>query len=171
MIEGQGTLHEDGDDMVLRFERHLAHPPARVWRLITEAEGLARWFPARVHFARLAVGEPIEFRFSDEDLERAAEAGVEDVPLSSGGTIRELEAERVFAFDWMGELIRFELQADAAGCRLVFTHRFARDAAQAPRNATGWHVCLDVLEAALAGREAPPDRQAELISVYAEALR
>lgn len=172
MIEGQGTLHEDGDQMVLRFERRLAHPPARVWHMVTDPDGLARWFPARAHFARLAVGEQIEFRFSDEDLQRAAEAGVEDVPLVTGGVIREVEPERVFAFDWAGELLRFELEADAGGCRLVFTHRFPRDVAQAPRNATGWHMCLEHLEAALADREGPPpERQAELKAAYAEALR
>ena len=172
MIDGQGVLEESGGRFVLRFERRLAHPPDRVWHHITDPEGLALWFPARVHYDELAVGAELTFRFSEEDLARARDAGVEGVPLVSRGVIRELEPGRVFAFDWDGEPVRFELAPDGAGTRLVFTHTFDRDPAQAPRNATGWHVCLEGLEAALDGRAGPgEERQAQLMPVYLEAMR
>lgn len=41
------TLEEDAaDGPRLRLERRLRHPVERVWRAITDAEELARWFPA-----------------------------------------------------------------------------------------------------------------------------
>jgi uncharacterized protein YndB with AHSA1/START domain len=171
MIEEQGTLqHVDGRWM-LRFERRLSHPVGRVWQMITEPEGLAGWFPARVEYTELAVGGKLRFVFSQQDLERARDAGVTDVPLVTTGTIRELRPEHVFAFDWEGELVRFELTPDAAGCLLVFLHVFDPDRAQAPRNATGWHLCLDGLRRALAGQEPKGhEREAELVPLYSEAL-
>ena len=46
-----GTLHDVDGRMMLRFERRLAHPVSRVWKLVTTPEGLAQWFPARVKLA------------------------------------------------------------------------------------------------------------------------
>jgi activator of Hsp90 ATPase-like protein len=41
-----GTLEEAPDGRPrLRFTRRLPHPPAKVWRAITEPEHLAAWFP------------------------------------------------------------------------------------------------------------------------------
>ena len=162
-----GTVHAEGDRLVLRYERRLSRPVAEVWRMVTDPEGLSAWFPAEVSYDRLAVGAAISFRFSDDDVERAAEAGVEDVPLVSHGVITELEPERVFAFSWMTEHLRFELEPDGTGCRLVFTTIIDRDGFMAPRTATGWHVCLAHLVAALDGSGQPSDlRQAELMPEY-----
>lgn len=172
MIHDQGTLVTTGERWMLRFERRLPHPADRVWRMITESAGLAKWFPARIDIERLAVGGRMTFTFSDGDLQRAAQEGVEDVPRVSEGVIRELEPGRVFAFDWAGERIRLALEPEAGGCLLVFTHLFDPDAAQAPRNGAGWHFCLDALAAALSGSAGPgAERQEELQRAYAEALR
>ena len=171
MIDDRGTLSTVGERWMLRFERRLPHSADRVWRMITESDGLAKWFPARVDIERLTVGGRMTFTFSNEDLERAEAEGVEGVPQVSEGVIRELEPGRVFAFDWAGERLRFALEPDTGGCRLVFTHVFDPDVAQAPRNGAGWHFCLEALEAALSGRAAPgEDRQSELQKAYAEAL-
>lgn len=166
-----GTLHEVDGRMMLRFERYLAHPPQKVWRLITEPEGLARWFPARVRYDRLEVGSAMTFTFAQDDLDRASEQGVEGVPLESPGVIRIVDRTHVFEFEWLGEPVRFELQAAGDGCLLVFTHVFDRDEAQAPRNAAGWHFCLAALAASLDGRPLPPESTtASLQATYAAAL-
>lgn len=171
MSDDLGTLHDVDGRWMVRFERLLPHPVNEVWRMVTEPAGLARWFPAAVAYETLAPGSPMTFSFDAADIERAAEAGVEDIPLVSDGVIVAVVRNRLFAFEWLGEPVRFELSADGDGCRLVFTHVFDPDAAQAPRNATGWHVCLEALEAALAGREAPPQaRQAELGALYGERM-
>ncbi|HLU64873.1 MAG TPA: SRPBCC family protein [Kofleriaceae bacterium] len=173
MIEGQGVLDQVDGRYRLRFERRLAHPIERVWQMVTDPDGLARWFPARVSYEALAVGAALRFEFEAPQLEQARAAGMEDLPpLVTGGVIREVDPPRVLAFEWDGEPIRVELEPDGEGCRLVFTHIFDRDEAQAPRNATGWHICLEGLEAALAGRAAPGDeRQAELLPQYQAAPR
>lgn len=169
--ERLGTVHDDGEWLRLRYERKLAHPVAEVWGMLTKPDGLAAWFPAKVSYERLAVGAALTFRFTGEDLERAEEAGVEDVPMESHGEITELEPERVFAFSWtaedLTEQLRFELTPNSGGCELVLTTLIARDRFMAPRTATGWHVCLDHLVAVLDRSEPRGEQlQAELMPVY-----
>ena len=41
-------LHTDGPRPAVRLERHLADPPAVVWRALTEREQLRSWFPCDV---------------------------------------------------------------------------------------------------------------------------
>lgn len=171
MNEDLGTLLEVDGRWMLRFERRYAHPPARVWRMIVEPELLARWFPARVETTGLVVGGELTFHFAAEDLKAAEDAGVDGVPAVSSGTILELVPERCFAFDWVGETVRFEIEPDGDGSRLRFTHVFSPDRAQAPRNAAGWHFCLEALGAELAGTLGPsPTRQQELTDRYVAAL-
>jgi len=171
MKEDLGILLETDGRWMLRFERRYPHPPARVWRMLVEPELLARWFPARVAYSELEVGAALTFSFGEEDLKAAAEAGVEGVPAITSGTILEVEPERIFAFDWVGETVRFEITPDAEGSRLRFTHVFDPDRAQAPRNAAGWHFCLEALGSAIAGAPGPsPARQKELTDRYVIAI-
>ena len=50
--ERLGTVHDDGEWLRLRYDRKLTHPVAEVWRMLTEPDGLAAWFP------RLSRGRP-----------------------------------------------------------------------------------------------------------------
>lgn len=126
---------EDGQD-VLRFERFLPHPPAKVWRAVTDPEHLAKWFPASMAMT-LAPGEKIVFG-GFGDLEAGA------------GVITEVDEPRVFAFTWNGEALRIELTPADGGCGLVFTHLFA-DRVRAGSFAAGWNACLDAMESVVAG--------------------
>lgn len=171
MNEDLGTLIEADGRWMLRFERRYTHPPARVWRMIIEPDLLARWFPARVEYTELKVGGALTFHFAAEDLKAAEDAGVEGVPAVSSGTILELVPERCFVFDWVGETVRFEIVPDGDGSLLRFTHVFDPDRAQAPRNAAGWHFCLDALGTELAGAPGPsPAHQKELVDRYVAAI-
>jgi uncharacterized protein YndB with AHSA1/START domain len=161
-----GKLIEVGGDRVgVRFERKLAHPPERVWRAVTETEELAKWFPARPEIGgERRVGAALTFTYP----------GNEEPPET--GEIVELDEPRVFAFTWRpgaeaGEpqLLRFELEPDRDGTRLVFTHELPRP--DAAKVAAGWELCLDDLEAALAGEsraELPEGRWSELHEAYAQ---
>jgi uncharacterized protein YndB with AHSA1/START domain len=129
------TLHRIFDRNVLRIERHLKHRPEKVWRAVTDPAELKHWFPAAVEY-ELRTDAKMTFTFPGEDSP------------SSGGVVIEADPPRVFAFDWGGELLRFELTAEESGCLLVFTHTFD-DRPKAASFATGWRTCLAALEATL----------------------
>ena len=164
--ERDGMLIEVGGDRVgVRFERRLDHPPERVWRAVTETEELAMWFPARPEIGgERRVGAELTFVYPND----------EEPPES--GEIVELEEPRLFAFTWRpgaekGEpqILRFELEPDGDGTKLVFTHELPRP--DAAKVAAGWELCLDELELALAGTprgDFPEGRWVELHEAYAE---
>ena len=83
----------------------------------------------------------MSFRFDDPDAP------------PTEGEVTELEPPRLFAFDWGGEQLRFELEPAADGCRLLFTH-FLSERIQAARDAAGWEMCLAELDRLLAGESA-----------------
>lgn len=148
------ALHLDGAASVLRFERRLAHPPAKVWKAITDPAEMAHWFPAEVR-TELQPGARMEFTFPD------------DAPVDSGGDgeILEFDPPKVYAFRWNNDVLRFELLpdgSDGSGCLLVFSHTLGGGGLGrlgAGRDAVGWDVCLDALQARLAGdaAEQPTD--------------
>jgi uncharacterized protein YndB with AHSA1/START domain len=160
-----GQLIEIDEDRVgVRFERRLAHPPERVWRAVTETDELAKWFPARPEISgERQVGAALTFEYPDN----------QEPPET--GEIVELEEPRLFAFTWRpgsgGEpqLLRFELESDGNGTKLVFTHELPRP--DSAKVAAGWQLCLDDLELALADTpraEFPEGRWVELHEEYAK---
>jgi uncharacterized protein YndB with AHSA1/START domain len=62
-----GRLERDHDRAVVRYARHLPHPPSKVWRALTEPECLAAWFPTTIDGER-APGAQLLFCFTDMDL-------------------------------------------------------------------------------------------------------
>ncbi|MEO3743321.1 SRPBCC family protein [Plantactinospora sp. B5E13] len=143
---------------VLRIERRLAHPPAKVWAAVTEPEHLRRWFPAEVRLEPRPGGR-IAFGFG------------KDPAAESVGSVTAYEPPRLFAFSWDTELFRIELLPDASGCLLVFSHTFD-DRPAAASYAAGWRTCLDELERLADGRPTgPAGRPSGLLhESYAEAF-
>jgi Activator of Hsp90 ATPase homolog 1-like protein len=98
----------------------------------------------------------------------------ENTEPPENGEIVELDEPRLFAFTWRAaeresQLLRFELEPDGDGTRLVFTHELPRP--DSAKVAAGWQLCLDDLELALAGTpraEFPEGRWVELHEEYAE---
>ncbi|HEX6345318.1 SRPBCC family protein [Umezawaea sp.] len=131
-----------GGRPVLRFERTVAHPPAKVWRAITEPGHLAAWFPAEVELD-LSPGATVTFTFPDQA----------PVDGTSSGEVIEVDPPRVFAFSWSGDVLRFELSPSGSGCLIRFSQVIGGHRSSAGRNAVGWDVCLDALDALLDGRE------------------
>jgi uncharacterized protein YndB with AHSA1/START domain len=126
-----GTLETIDGRAALRFERRLAHPPARVWRAVTEPAELAQWFVAPVAWTP-ALGETFE-------------SG------GQSGEIVALEAPTLLRWTWGEERYSFELAPDGDGCRLVFTHVLDSSHGPAAQHAAGWEAYLDRLDAHLAG--------------------
>ena len=135
-----GTYLELDGRPALRFERSLSHPVEKVWRAITDPAEIQHWFPAAVDYEQRA-GGAMSFRFDDPGAP------------PTEGAVTELEPPRLFAFDWGGEQLRFELEPAGHGCRLLFTH-FLSERIQAARDAAGWEMCLAELDRLLAGESA-----------------
>ncbi|WP_027942083.1 SRPBCC family protein [Amycolatopsis taiwanensis] len=138
-----------GGKPVLRFERRLAHPVAKVWRAVTDPAEMAHWFPATVE-TELKTGAKIRFGFGDE-------AAVDD--KLTEGEILEYDPPKVYVFRWNADVFRVEVVADGDGCLLYFSQTLGGGPAArlaAGRHAAGWDHCLDSLQARLDGREAEP---------------
>ncbi|MBF8194387.1 SRPBCC family protein [Nonomuraea sp. K274] len=126
------TLHPDGRT-TLRMQRRLPHPPAKVWRAITEPQHLAHWFPAEVTIDgdRIGYGE------------------------GPDGRITEMNPPHVFAHTWQDDELRWEIHPDGEGSILTLTHTFP-DRHGAASFASGWHTCILALLASLDGRSTAP---------------
>ncbi len=129
------TFTEDDGRATVRVERRFAHPPARVWRAVSEPAGLATWFPATVEID-LRLGGPVRFSFGAD------------------GEITELDPQRLLAFTWDGELIRFELEPDGDGTRFRLDHTF-QDRSSGASSAAGWQECVAALGTGLDGLPVP----------------
>ncbi|OLT43977.1 hypothetical protein BJF85_20735 [Saccharomonospora sp. CUA-673] len=141
MADTQRTT--DQGDIELRFERRFPHPPAKLWRALTEPEHLGAWYPFPVEELDLRVGGIIRFRDPDGE------------PTDLYAEITELEPERVLAFtefdaETGAHRLRLTVEPDGAGSVLTFVHTFA-DNPWAEQTATGWKTCLDVLRSTLDG--------------------
>ncbi|MFG1707397.1 SRPBCC domain-containing protein [Nonomuraea sp. M3C6] len=115
------TLHPDGRTTV-RMQRRLPHPPAKIWRALTQPEHLAHWFPAEVTLD----GDRITYSFGPD------------------GRITQNDPPNVFAHTWGTDELRWELQPDGPDGRhslLTFTHTFD-DRHGAASFTSGWHTCI-----------------------------
>ena len=135
-----GTLERTAAGTRLRFVRHLAHPPAEVWRAITEPEHLGAWFPQRIVIDRWAVGAPLRF-----------ESHVPDAGFD--GEVLAFEPPALLEFSWGTDVIRLEVAPDGDGTRLTLLDTFT-ELGKAARDGAGWHTCLDQLQHHLDGTTA-----------------
>jgi uncharacterized protein YndB with AHSA1/START domain len=136
MKDGQ-LLERDGR-YELRFVRELAHPVGKVWDAVTSPSGMSAWFPFDVVGER-RTGAPLRFVFRDGEAPDFTGSMVEYAPMSAMELVWEA-----------GETLRLELAPSGSGCVLTLINRFD-DVGKAARDAAGWHVCLDALEASLTG--------------------
>lgn len=134
-----GQFLRDGSRNGLRIERLLRHPPARVWKAITESSSLAAWLPVDLVGER-RVGAPLTMPFWPEVVERYEEAD-----QTYDGEVLAWDPPRLFAWTWGGDEIRFELTEVPEGTRLVFSTWFGPAPVEPWRAAAGWHECLALL--------------------------
>jgi uncharacterized protein YndB with AHSA1/START domain len=146
------TLITDEARPAVRLERHLPDPCAAVWRALTEREQLRSWFPSDVivEGGEWTVGASIAFPFPPEVI---------DMTLT--GEVLEVEEPKLLVFTWGEEALRFELEPEDGGTRLVLVNELAASAAA--RNAAGWEGCLD----RLAGVDSSPDAWQPRFQAYA----
>jgi uncharacterized protein YndB with AHSA1/START domain len=157
-----GTVYERADGYQLRFERHLRHPVEKVWAALTDPAQLAQWL-APGEFEPTLAGR-VYLAFTDG-------AGVID------GQVTEIAPPRLLEFTWTDNgkdlgFVRWELNAEESGTRLVLTHNVPEAAREFGLPAlAGWHSLLEKLATLLNGQPVSvvPDRWQELHDHYAEA--
>lgn len=145
--EDLGEVIRDGDRTGLQFVRHYPHPIERVWRAITQSDQLRAWLPCDIVGER-AEGAEIACEFWPAHV---AKYSIPDPVLT--GEIQVWEPPRLFQWTWGGDVLRFELEADAIEqTTLRFTTWLIDTGAEGAANtAAGYHVCLTALDALLAG--------------------
>jgi uncharacterized protein YndB with AHSA1/START domain len=162
---GDATVVPDGDAWTLIFIRQLSHPPAAVWRALTDPAEIDRWAP----FA------------AARDLGTAGDTTLtvidRDERVVMPATVLRAEAPRLLEYTWGEDRLRWELEPDGGGTRLTLRHTLSRRDTDA-MVAAGWHLCFVVLDRLLAGdpvgpirgRDAMDHGWAELRDAYAEKL-
>ncbi len=147
-----GIIRKTKDGYESVFERHLPHPPERVWAMITDPKQIQKWY-VRVEIEPRAGGRIVEHH--------------DHVGLSMTGRVTRYDPPRVFEHTWweneeeerIAGTVTWEVIPEGTGTRLVLTNRFSRlEGAQG--SMAGWHICLDVMSAVLDGADpsahAPP---------------
>ena len=141
-VQADGELEQVGDRWCLRFVRHFAHTPEKVWRAITEPEHFDAWFPFFME-GELATGAKLRFRARDIET------------LVFDGEMLEFSPPTRMEVRWSeNETLRFEVEPEGAGTRFTLSNVFD-ELGKAARNAAGWHSCIDALERDLDGAPAP----------------
>src|SRR6266851_9887950 len=131
-------VRKEGEKWTLVLVRDLSHPPAKVWKALTDPEHLREWAPFD----------------SDRNLGTVGIAKLSTVgaptPHVSETQVKRADAPSALEYDWGGRDMRWELKPlGGAGTRLTLWANIDRGFIS--WGAAGWHICFDVLDRFLAG--------------------
>jgi len=130
-------VRKEGEKWTLVLVRELPHPPARVWKALTDPEHLREWAPFDADRSLGAVGPAT-----------LTTVGAPK-PMVSETQVKRADAPRLLEFRWGGQDVRWELEPIGKGTRLTLWHNINRGFIA--MGAAGWHICLDVLDHFLGG--------------------
>jgi uncharacterized protein YndB with AHSA1/START domain len=139
---GDATARVDGDHATLVFVRELRHAPDIVWAALTDPAQLQQWAPFD----------------SDRDLGSPGPAtlvmagGEGGEAERSRALVRRAERPRLLEYTWDDDVLRWELSALASGGTRLTLHHTVAHRSWVAKVSAGWHLCIDVLEQALAGQ-------------------
>jgi uncharacterized protein YndB with AHSA1/START domain len=132
-------IRKEGEEWTLVLVRDLRHPPAAVWKALTDPEQLREWAPFDSDRSLGAVGSA-----------RLTTVGA-PTPLVSEIQVKRADAPKVLEYNWGKQDIRWELEPlPGGGTRLTLWHNI--DRRYISMGAAGWHICFEVLERLLAGQ-------------------
>jgi uncharacterized protein YndB with AHSA1/START domain len=135
--------------MNIELRKQIDATPERVFRALTEAGELVRWFPSSAESDPQTGGDYVlRFEFEDESKNHTYAGRYEDVTTN----------ERV-RYPWNGQFgettVEFELRPSNSGTAVALNHSgWTEDAEEARQlHEQGWDFFLDNLERYLSGRE------------------
>lgn len=132
------SIKKEGEKWTLVLVRDLRHAPEKVWKAITEPEHLRAWAPFDSDRSLGSVGTA-----------RLSTVGAPTTHVTES-QVKRADPPRLLEYNWGGQDIRWELEPlSGGGTRLTLWHNIDRGFIS--MGAAGWHICLDVLDHALAG--------------------
>jgi uncharacterized protein YndB with AHSA1/START domain len=137
---------------VVIFHRDFAYSSERVWRMLSDPSKLVLWAPHTADRDLSTVGKVVFTMLGDEDGSTPSF----EVP----GAVLIAHQPRELEHSWATDVLAWSLTPTADGCTLTLRHTLS-DAEMASAVAAGWHLCLDVADAALAGKPTRPVRGME----------
>lgn len=136
---GGAGVRKDRERWTLVLVRNLSHPPAKVWKALTDPAELREWAPFDADRNLGAVG-----------IVKLATVGT-PTPMVSETKVKRADAPKVLEFSWGDQDLRWELEPlPDDGTRLTLWHNI--DRRFIAMGAAGWHICFDVLERHLGAR-------------------
>ncbi|MET0415717.1 MAG: SRPBCC family protein [Actinoplanes sp.] len=134
----EASVVPTGDRWTLIFIRELRQAPEIVWRALTDPAELDQWAPFTAARDLNDTGDTV-LTMVDGDAHQ-------DLPA----TVLRAEPPAVLEYTWGDDRLRWELEPAGAGTRLTLRHTLA-DAGIEAQVATGWHICLVVMQHLLDG--------------------
>lgn len=144
-----GTYEKRADGFhVVRFDRFIERPPAKVWAAISDSAMLKNWLGEVDVEPRIGGKFIIHFR---------------ELKVVMTGRITAIEPERVIEYSWLENygmpqsIVRWEIVPAPGGCRLTLAHTFPPESAltDVVGFLGGWHAFLDVIPGAVDGKFMP----------------
>jgi uncharacterized protein YndB with AHSA1/START domain len=111
----------DDDPRTIRVDEFLPHPPAKVWRALTDSALIARWLMPNDF--KLEIGH--RFRFQAQPIPQAGFGG------TGHSEVLDFEPERMLKISWcaapedesdLDSTVTFTLEPEGTGTRLFLVH-------------------------------------------------
>ena len=132
-------VNKEGDKWTLVLTRELRHPPELVWQAITDPAHLREWAPFDADGSLAKPGAKVKLTTVNAPTPQVSET-----------VVRRAIAPRLLEYSWGGGDMKWELAPVATGTRLTLWHNI--DKRYISWGAAGWHICIDVMDRALAGQ-------------------
>jgi uncharacterized protein YndB with AHSA1/START domain len=155
---GGASLVGSGEPWTLVFVRELRQSPQVVWEALTEPAQLDQWAPFS---AASDLDQPGATTLTMVDGDNRV-----DLPAE----VRVVEPPEVLEYSWGADLLRWELEPSGEGTRLTLRHTLV-EPTDAASVATGWHICVAVLQRLLDGEPHGVIRGQEAMEYGFDALR
>ena len=141
-------IEKDGENWTLVLVRELRHAPEKVWSALIDPAQLKEWAPFDADGSLGTMGATVNLTTVGAPT-----------PMVSETQIMRADAPSVLEYNWGGNDIRWQLEAQGSGTRLTLWHNI--DRRYIAMGAAGWHICIDVMNHLLdddpLGRMVGPD--------------
>jgi uncharacterized protein YndB with AHSA1/START domain len=135
---GAEIRKDEGENWTLILVRELRHSPEKVWQALTDPAHLSEWAPFDADGDLGTVGRTVKLTTVGAPSPHVTETRVTTA-----------DAPKRLVYNWVGNDMRWELEASGGGTRLTLWTSINRRFIS--MGAAGWHVCFDVLDHLLSG--------------------